>query len=249
MKTTDFSYYIERYIAGEMSESEQNWFTKELEGNEKLRKEVELRKKTEHILKHQDIISLRRKLMKIEAQRNAEKAKTRHISRSQVIRYAAVVTVFLVIGTLFLMPGPKLSNEEMVRKYYKAYESPTNRRSAQSTTDNDFSLAMEYYNTHDYNRAAELFTKVLESRPNDMQTVLLNGVANFEEKRYPEAKQSFGKVIENKHNLFIDQAKWYLALCYLNNNEDDKAKQMFTAISSENGIFQKDAKKILKGLK
>ena len=37
MKTIDFSYFIERYNAGEMSESEKQWFLKELEGNEKLR--------------------------------------------------------------------------------------------------------------------------------------------------------------------------------------------------------------------
>ena len=33
MKTIDFSYFIERYNAGEMNDDEKQWFRKELEGN------------------------------------------------------------------------------------------------------------------------------------------------------------------------------------------------------------------------
>jgi hypothetical protein len=69
MKTIDFSYFIERYNAGEMSESEKQWFLKELEGNEKLRNEVNLRKRTDEILKNQNVMSLRNKLSEIENRR------------------------------------------------------------------------------------------------------------------------------------------------------------------------------------
>jgi tetratricopeptide (TPR) repeat protein len=136
-----------------------------------------------------------------------------------------------------------------MNRYYKAYEPPTSQRSAKSGADADFTLALEFYNTHDYNKAAELFSKVLESKPNDMQTVLLKGVSNFEEKKYPEAKQSFGKVIDDKNNLYIDQAEWYLALCYINTNERDKAERLLTIISKEDGIYKNDAKKIIRKLK
>ena len=69
MKTIDFSYFIERYNAGEMDEAEKEWFRKELEGNEKLRREVELRSRTDMILKDRDIMNLRNKLNAIEKQR------------------------------------------------------------------------------------------------------------------------------------------------------------------------------------
>jgi tetratricopeptide (TPR) repeat protein len=136
-----------------------------------------------------------------------------------------------------------------MKKYYKVYEPPTTQRSAVSGTNADFTLALEFYNTRDYERAAALFTKVLEKKPNDMEVVLLNGVSNFEEKKYPEAKQSFGKVIGDKNNLFIDQAEWYLALCYMNTNESDKAKQLFNIIVKEGGIYKDNARKIIRGLK
>jgi tetratricopeptide (TPR) repeat protein len=249
MKTIDFSYFIERYNSGEMSDTEKQWFLKELEGNEKLRNEVDLRKRTDEILMKQDVISLRNKLSEIERQRNEVKSPQKDSRRSVFIKYAAVVAGLVLIGSLVFLPGKKLSSDEIVKQYYKAYNPPSNQRSAQSASDADFTLALEFYNTHDYNKAAVLFNKVLENQPNDMQTVLLIGVSNYEEKKYPEAKQSFGKVIDDNNNLYVDQARWYLALCYLNTGEKEKAIQLFDEISKESGTYQNDAKKIVKGLK
>jgi tetratricopeptide (TPR) repeat protein len=249
MKTIDFSYFIERYNAGEMSDTEKQWFLKELEGNEKLRTEVELRKRTDEILKNQDVMSLRNKLSQIEKTRKEVAEPVSGSGKKVFIRYAAVIAALVLLGTITMFPRKNLSNEGIINKYYKVYEPPTGQRSAQSETDKDFTLALEYYNTHDYDKAAILFNKVLENKPNDMQTVLLKGVANFEEKKYPEAKQSFGKVIDNKDNLFVDQAQWYLALCYLQTNETEKAKKLFKMIGDDNGIYRKDAIKIFKGLK
>jgi tetratricopeptide (TPR) repeat protein len=249
MKTIDFSYFIERFIAGEMSETEKGWFLRELEGNEKLRNEVNLRKRTDEILKNQNVISLRSKLSRIENQRKEVPQPLKNSKKTTYVKYAAVFAGLILIGSITLFSGKSLTGEKIMKRYYKVYEPPTSSRSAQTGTDADFTLALEFYNTHDYEKAAVLFSKVLENKPNDMQTVLLKGVANFEEKKYPEAKQSFGRVIDDKDNLYIDQAQWYLALCYLNTDETDKAKQLFKLIGKENGIYKNDARKILRGLK
>lgn len=249
MKTIDFSYFIERYNAGEMSQTEKEWFRKELEGNEKLRHEVNLRKRTDDILKNKDVLTLRSKLAAIENTRKEVKNPVKRSRRISYHKYAALIAVLLAVGALTLFPVKNFSTEKIMKNYYKPYEPPANQRSAQTETDADFTLALEYYNTHDYDKAAVLFSKVLMSKPNDMQTTLLKGVSNFEEKKYPEAKISFGKVIDDKDNLYIDQAQWYLALCYLNTNETVKAKQLLKLIAGEDGIYQKNAKKIVRDLK
>jgi len=248
MKTIDFSYFIERYNAGEMSDTEKEWFLKELEGNIELRNEVDLRKRTDEVLRKQDVLSLRNKLSQIEQNRKEVTKQVSSPGRS-FIRYAAVLAALVVIGSITLLTRKNMSNDEILNRYYKVYEPPTTQRSAQSAPDADFTLALELYNTHDYGKAAILFNKVLENKPNDMQVVLLQGVANFEEKNYPEAKQSFSKVIDNRDNLYVDQAQWYLALCYLQTNDTEKAKKLFKMISNENGIYRNDAIKIFKGIK
>jgi tetratricopeptide (TPR) repeat protein len=249
MKTIDFSYFIERYNAGEMSDTEKQWFQKELEGNESLRNEVNLRRKTDDILKQKNVMSLRNKLAEIERKHAEVNSPAKSSGKPSYIKYAAVIAALVLIGSLVFIPGRNQTTDNLVKQYYKVYEPPTNQRSAHSATDADFSLALEFYNTHDYDKAAALFSKVLESKPNDMQSELLRGVSNFEQKQYPEAKQSFGKVIDDNDNLYVDQAKWYLALCYLYSGENDKAKQLFTIIGKERGIYQKDAKKIIRTLK
>jgi hypothetical protein len=79
MKTIDYPYFIERFNAGEMSTSEKQWFLKEIEGNDNLRKEVELRRQTDAILRNQNVMSLRNKLADIESQRKAPVTSGKHI--------------------------------------------------------------------------------------------------------------------------------------------------------------------------
>ena len=248
MKTIDYSYFIERYNAGEMSETEKQWFEKELEGNEKLRKEVSLRKHTDEVLKGQNILTLRAKLAAIERQRTA----TVPIKKSKnnvVLKYAAVIAVLVIFGSITMFSGKNLSNEKILTQYYKSYQAPAFQRSGLNEVNSDFVLALEYYNTHDFKNAAILFNKVVSANPKDMQSVLLNGVSNFEDSKYPEAKQSFKTVINDNNNLFIETAEWYLALCYVKTDENSKAIDQLKKIKSEGGIYSKDAGKIIRKLK
>jgi tetratricopeptide (TPR) repeat protein len=249
MKTIDFPYFIERYIAGEMDDAEKQWFLKEIEGNEKLKKEINLRKKTDEIIKNKNVMLLRKKLSEIEYQRRNATEPLRKSKKPAYMSSAAVIAVLFIIGSIALFSGNNLTSEKIMKQYYKVYEPPTGQRSALTNADADFTLAMKFYNTHNYEKAAVLFNKVLVEKPGDMQTALLKGVSNFEEKKYPEAQVSFNKVIDDKGNLYVDHAKWYLALCYLNTNEIGKAKHIFKVISEEPGIYKNDAKKIIRGLK
>jgi tetratricopeptide (TPR) repeat protein len=68
----------------------------------------------------------------------------------------------------------------------------------------------------------------------------------MEEKMYNEAEKSFTTVIDNNNNLFIESARWYLALCYVKTEDIDKAIPLFQSIRKEGGLYSKDAKKVLR---
>ena len=248
MKTKDFSYFIERYNSLEMSESERQWFLMEIEGNEQLKKEVYLRRQTDDILKKQDIMSLRSKLSEIDRNR-LERKKRSTLSRMMILRYAAMFAGVVVVTSLILFSGQSLTSEEIVSKFYKTYEAPSAQRSATSETNPDYILGLKYYNDKDYSNAASQFAKVLESNPYDMQTHMLSGVSNMEEKQYNEAKKSFNTVIDDNNNLFIESARWYLALCYVKTEDNERASQLLVSIKNDGGLYSKDAKKVLRRLK
>ncbi|NSW93780.1 MAG: tetratricopeptide repeat protein [Bacteroidales bacterium] len=248
MKTIDFSYFIERYINSEMNEAEKEWFEKELKTNEQLRKEVILRKKTDEVLKNQEILDLRMKLNSIR-QKDEANAPVGSTRKRPSLKYAAAVSILAVIGILALFTNRKMSTEELFDKYHKLYEPATEVRSGQSNIESDFATALEYYNVHDYRNAAIYFSKVTEKDPGNMHSTLLYGISSFENSNYPEAEKSFNRVIDDADNLYIDHAHWYLALCYLKTSEKDKAIGELNYIKKSTSLYSRDAAKILKRLR
>jgi tetratricopeptide (TPR) repeat protein len=249
MKTIDFSHFIEKYIAGEMGEDEREWFERELRGNDNLRSEVDLRKKADLVLRNQNLITLRKKLTEIDRSRKGADVPVRKAAKPAYLKYAAVLTALAVIGSVILFSGRNSGNDEVISRLYKPYEPPASQRSGPGMENADFTLALEFYNTNDYANAARFFNKVVESNPKDMQSVLMSGVSNFEDQKYPEAKNSFATVIKDNNNLFIETARWYLALCYIKTDDKDKAISQLKLITDENGIYSKNAGKILRKLK
>jgi tetratricopeptide (TPR) repeat protein len=152
-------------------------------------------------------------------------------------------------GSLTIFPGRNLTNDEILSRYYREYQPTSKQRSLEVKTNDNFTQAKEYFESHDYKNAALYFSKVVENNPKDMPSTFFNGISNFEDRKYPEAKQSFGKVIDDNKNLYVDQAQWYLALCYLQTNENDKALKLLEIIRNESGFYSKDAKKIIRSMK
>jgi tetratricopeptide (TPR) repeat protein len=248
MKTIDFSYFIERYNAGEMSDAEKLWFKKELDGDKNLRKEVSIRSHTDDILKNKDVISLRNKLSDIEKMR-AARVPVKRTKNSVYLKSAIILAILIITGSIVIFPGKNLNNDEILSRYYKEYQPTAAQRSLETNADENFTQAQEYFDSHDYKNAALYFSKVVENNPKNMTATFFNGLSNFEYSKFIEAKKSFGKVIDDNRSLFVDQAQWYLALCYLQTDENDKAIKLFEVIRNEGGYYSRDAKKIIRKIK
>ncbi len=247
-KPIDFSYFIERYISGEMNEAELTWFRKEMDGNEELRREVELRKKADMVLQNHNVIQLRNKLTNIERKRAAQKPVKKRI-KPAMLGYTAIIAGFILVGAILIFNGRSLTSDEILEQFYESYEVTTPSRSQQAILNSDYSTAIEYYNIRDYKNAALYFKKVLSGDSKYMESVMLYGVSNFEIKNYPEAKYSFREVLDNDDNLFLEDAKWYLALCYLQTGELEKAADELNQIKNSESIYKKDASRILRKMK
>lgn len=247
MKTIDFSYFIERFNAGEMNQTEKNWFEKELEGNDALRKEVTLRKKVDNAMLQHDLISLRNKLVNLERERK-EKVIASSGKKSVGIRYAAAIAGFLVIGSVAIIALQRQNPDEFINNSMNKFETQGASRSVTSTGDLSYEKALTFFESHDYSRAAVLFDEFLSKHPGNMEVQFLNGVSEMNNRNYPEAKLSFSTVINDNNNLFIDNAKYGLAMCLVKTNDIEKARHLLLQISDSESKHRREAKQLLRKL-
>ena len=245
MKTNDFSYFIERYISNEMGVDEKKWFEKELDGNPALENELVLRRKTDSIIKNNDIMDLRAKLKSIEKSR--ESVKTVHKpARPKLAKYAATVGGVLIISSILLISNRDLNKEALYNRYYSPYESVSATRSLTPIASSLYTEAINYYNNEDYKKAAESLEELLSNDQGNMEYrfQLANSYMSMES--YPEAGRSYLKVIADNNNLFIEDAQWYLGLCYVMTNDTEKAIKQMSLIAASESHYKSEAKKILR---
>lgn len=247
MKTIDFSYFIERYITGEMDQNEKLWFEKELEGNSSLQKELILRKKADAALFRHDLIDLRNKLTLLEKERRG-KLVTSGARKGVVLRFAATIAVLMLLGGLYLISTGSQSNEALYKKNFQVYLSSGPSRTGELRYS-DFEAALDLYKKSDYANAAIRFREYLKSRPQAAEAKLIYGVAEMKNNNFPAAKSSFRSIIDNADNYYIDEAQWYLALCYIRTNEKQEALTQLKSIVITNSIFRDKATKLIKKLR
>ncbi len=251
MKSIDYSYFIERYLAGEMTRQEKTWFEKELDGNEFLQKEVAVRKKTDDALRRHDIIELRNKLARIEtARRESEAIKLNH--KKTAFRSAAVLAGLIVAGSLFLLPNRNSSPDAIYNDYFTVYNAGSPERSTIVIADNISELyksAMILYHENDFKDASTLLSKYLKNRPGHMEAYMVYGVSEMKNNRFDEAAKAFSTVINDGNNYYLDNARWYLALCYIKSGQTDAARNQLLTIKNSGNAFSKKASDILKKIK
>jgi TolA-binding protein len=249
MKTIDFNYFIERYISGEMEPAERTWFEKEIKGNPSILSEIELRRRTNDILKQEDILDLRKKLSVI-AKDHSRKASVINLS-NKMTRYAAVLVAIIGVGTLIYLPAHNLGNDELFSKYYEpaptATESVT--RSAGAGIEESYMQAIEYYNTGNYNCAINQFIKYTSTTSNNPEAYMMLGNSYAGISEFTEAGINFKKVVDHNDNLYIEDANWLLGLCYLKTGETEKARTQMELISQSDSRHNRQAKKVLRKMK
>jgi len=141
-----------------------------------------------------------------------------------------------------------MDSSEVFEKYYNPYEITVTHRSGNTEVDRLLLNAFEKYEEKNYEQALVLFEEVLETRKNDMALNLYSGISYMEEEKYQKAKTSFDNIISDKDNLFIEQAKWYLGMCYLKTENTEKAENVLKEIIKEESYYKDVAVKVLKDL-
>jgi len=238
---------IEQFLANEMAPLERAAFKKELGSNPELAEELKLSQSIDSALMRDDIIELRQKLIAaINAKRVVkEEVPVVHLyNRKWWYAAASLVALVAVAATLYLQTPRNISNDSLFSQYYNSENIVDQTRGDQNIVG-----AIIKFQQKDFATASVLFKSILNNDNSNIAVWFYYGIANIETKNYDNSIKAFNTIIKQNDNLYIEHAEWYLGLCYLKNNQKDKAIDQFVIVASNPDNFHRqEAKNILEKL-
>jgi tetratricopeptide (TPR) repeat protein len=245
--TFKHSATVEQYLANEMAPMERAAFKKELRSNQDLAEELKLSQTIDSALMRDDIIELRRKLIAaIDASRVIkEEVPVVHLNtRKWWYAAASMLVLCAVAATLYLQTPRSISNDSLFTQYYNSENVVDQTRGDQNIVE-----AVIKFQQKDFATASELFKSILDKDNSNIAVWFYYGISNIETKNYDNSIKAFTTIIKQNDNLYIEHAEWYLGLCYLKNNQKDKAIDQFVVVASNPDNFHRqEAKDILEKL-
>ena len=239
---------IERYLNNQLNPEELDSFNKEMELNEKFRREVELEKDLKIIVQREDVLDLRRKIHKaaLSYNRKNESPKILHINIKRTILIAACIAAAFFVSILIYNNIPrKNSNNNLFNTYYNSDISLNLNRSG----NNGLAEALISYNQKNYQDAINIFNDILSSDSSNIAVAFYAGVSYIETEDFKSAIKLFNHIIKDQDNLYIEHAEWFRALCLLRTGNKAEAIKEFEKISKDTiNYHNKEAKEILKEL-
>lgn len=248
-KKLKYSQLIERFIAGEMKEDELRWFGKELQSNEELSVELRLDKELNDVLLDEDVVEFRRKVISVfndsKQQNVAPKIINLQPQKWQLIAAAVIAILVIAGGALLLTQQRSYTAEKLFSMYYDSDRSIELTRSGNA----NIVEAILKFQQKDFQGASLLFAQILDKDSSNIAVWFYNGISYIETNRIDDAVKAFTYIIEDKNNLYVEHAEWYLGLCYLKNEQIDFAVEQFRMIAADqNNYHQQEADKILEKL-
>ena len=162
---------------------------------------------------------------------------------------AAVIAILLSSGVGFERYHYRSNHSleyRLYAKYYEPFNQNTERYVLNETALDD---AMKSYMHGDYKNAFLQFQNLPSSLSIITERHMFTALSLMELGDYNEAIHNFELVLENKtHIEIVPQIQWYLALCYLKNENKAKAIVLFQSIVDAKNFNHKKAKRILKKL-
>lgn len=250
---------IEDYLLQRLSFEENLAFEQQLKNNPPLSKELELYK-----LLFQGI-ELEGKITKFSMHLNALRttssapisapAAKKQVSRKTgasvktIQRWiaGAAAVVLLLVGSYWYLNDD--STETLYSKYYQVYPGSVQKSIVRGDTINSLEeQAMQAYEARNYSRAAALITSVIQTKPEDPDWPFYLGISYLELNNFEQAEKYLKISATSPQSMYSKQARWYLALAYIKNNEKAKAKEILNTLKLQTGVYSDKAKQLVEQL-
>lgn len=161
-----------------------------------------------------------------------------------VLAYAASLLLLIATGIGVWHYSGNRGNEKVYLNYYHPEPVSFAVRSATMSSDQPVMHGLELFEKKEYAAAIDYFNQ----SPDNPMGRLYGGLAHMELGDFNKAIVDFNAILNQNDNLFIDQAAWYLSLCYLKTNRQKDLEQSLRLIASGRSIYRTKALKLMNEL-
>ena len=238
--------HFEDYIDGNLSKEEIQSILNQQEFDPEVDEELFLRGEINDALRDKSFQDLRT-LLRTQLDSNSPEvrlAAQRDILKTWHLAAASFALILVVGGLWYILSNKPYSTERLVSKYYKPAHPILQVRSVELSNDDALKEAFSFYQQNDFANALKYFNTL----ENQITAKFYSGVCYIELEQFDKAILSFEYVINDKDNLFVEQAEWYLGLIYLMNNQKGQALDQFKKIAGSQSYYSNQAEEILKYL-
>ncbi|NVK85045.1 MAG: tetratricopeptide repeat protein [Cytophagia bacterium] len=225
---------IDKFLTNQLEDLELARFQAMLDSDPELKKSLRLELELRQALNEKSDFNLFKKLLGDTHHEYFEESKS---MRFIVWKMTAAVLIIAAFSFLLWRNSVTGSPSYIYDKYFEPYEAPVNLRGADiAGMDDNFMLGLIKYDKQEYTGAITLFQKAYEKDYLNYTARFLTAMAYMIQKDFTKAEPILKELSEDDSHLFQDQARWYLGLLYLTDEDEtnnEKAQKVWDDIENK----------------
>lgn len=231
---------IEAYLAGALDDEMALQIEDEIRSNPSFAQAVEKHRKAHSLVQQYAIGQLKNKVKSIQE----EEARTKTGTIPWMKIAASLLIVMLAGGYFFIRNVYR--TDQLFEDSFNAY--PNQFSVMGSSEKNLFTEGLQHYEKQEYEEAIDKFSKIQSESEYAVPSQLYMGISFLALDQSGEAINTLESLIE-KGTTYSDAARWYLALAYMKNGDDDNASRLLEDIVKVKGFQSQQAERLLEKLK
>jgi tetratricopeptide (TPR) repeat protein len=227
MKNSNIDVVMDMFLDGELPQDEMIEMQHAIETEKEVKEVYELHLNMQKTLRNRSYSDYRNLLEDVYT-KNYTTTKTDYtLLYRKYIPLAAVILIFLSIGTIVVMNNTRMTTSEKIyAEFYETNEFPGHYRSSSNKTD--ISIAIENYEKGAFLQAFELAQKAIKTKNNVVESFFVAGLCQHELGNNIDAIFYLDKVLNSDLLAFKEKAEWYKALFLLQDDKIEKSKILFS---------------------
>ena len=238
---------IDNYLDGKLGKTEVEEIEQKLASDADFREVLNLEKAARKIVQTAGRANLRSKLEGFEAEAAAP---VRRLFPLRALAIAASILALIAAGLWLFQNNQPSTPQAIFADYFEPYRNPIFTRSGENNQENTWKTATEAYASGDYAKAIDAFRESL----NYEETITY--LANFylglsylsQDSPQPQEAITALDQVFTSDNDYHQQALWYKALAYLNQNNKSQAILSLKELLNQGDFKRLEAENILNSL-